>query len=402
MSVKLLKEILPVDGIRLGVAASGERYENRNDLLVMELSEGTSSAAIFTKNVFCAAPVTVARSHLKTMAPRYLIVNAGNANAGTGAVGKEDSEKICLSLAKEVGCPVEAVLPFSTGIIGQFMATERICNAIGECVLDLAENNWARAGRAIMTTDTTLKMRSATADINGVLTTVTGIAKGSGMIKPDMATMLAFVSTDATVSPQLLQSICREVAEVSFNRITVDGDTSTNDAFVLTATGAHQDREIFSGSEGCRELTEAIILVCKELAKDIVRDGEGATKFVTITVFGNEERERTQVAYAVAESPLVKTALFASDANWGRILAAIGRSVAPGTYLKDININVSGVSLVKEGEPVILNNSVDINQIFSQRDIEFSIYLNDSDSSTTVWTCDFSYDYVRINAEYRT
>jgi glutamate N-acetyltransferase/amino-acid N-acetyltransferase len=402
MSAKLLNKILPVAGIRLGVAASGERYKNRNDLLIMELSVGASSAVLFTKNVFCAAPVVVARRHLEAMTPRYLIVNAGNANAGTGIVGEEDSEKICDALAKEVGCPVESVLPFSTGIIGQFVVTELISNAIDDCLVDLSENNWAAAGKAIMTTDTRLKARSATVEINGALITVTGIAKGSGMIKPDMATMLAFVSTDATVSPEILKSICEEVAEVSFNRITVDGDTSTNDAFVLTATGTDQSTVIVSDSEGLQELTAAIALVCSELAKDIVRDGEGATKFVTITVFGDDEDERTRVAYAVAESPLVKTALFASDANWGRILAAVGRSVTPGTDLKDINIDVSGVPVVKGGEPVILNNGADVDQVFSRRDIEFSVYLKDSISSTTVWTCDFSHDYVRINAEYRT
>ena len=402
MSVELSKKILPVKGIRLGTAESGERYENRADLVVMELSEGASSAAVFTRNVFCAAPVIVARRHLETMAPRYLIVNAGNANAGTGIAGENDAEKICEFLAKEAGCPVETILPFSTGVIGQLIDTDRIGGAIGDCLSALSENNWAAAGRAIMTTDTCLKARSATIEVNGALTTVTGIAKGSGMIKPDMATMLAFVATDAALSPEMVKSICEEAANVSFNRITVDGDTSTNDAFVLMATGARQNKNISKGSNEFRELAATICMVCTELAKDIVRDGEGATKFVTITVYGEAEEERSRVAYSVAESPLVKTALFASDANWGRILAAVGRSIDRTTRLEDIDINVSGVPLVKNGQPVLSKNSDTIDQLFAQSEIEFSIHLDDGVSSTSVWTCDYSYEYIRINAEYRT
>jgi len=402
MSVELSKKILPVKGIRLGTAESGERYENRADLVVMELSEGASSAAVFTRNVFCAAPVIIARRHLETMAPRYLIVNAGNANAGTGIAGENDAEKICEFLAKEAGCSVETILPFSTGVIGQLIDTDRIGGAIGDCLSALSENNWAAAGRAIMTTDTCLKARSATIEVNGALTTVTGIAKGSGMIKPDMATMLAFVATDAALSPEMVKSICEEAANVSFNRITVDGDTSTNDAFVLMATGARQNKNISKGSNEFRELAATICMVCTELAKDIVRDGEGATKFVTITVYGEAEEERSRVAYSVAESPLVKTALFASDANWGRILAAVGRSIDRTTRLEDIDINVSGVPLVKNGQPVLSKNSDTIDQLFAQSEIEFSIHLDDGVSSTSVWTCDYSYEYIRINAEYRT
>lgn len=402
MSFELSKKILPVKGIRLGTAASGERYENRDDLLVVEVSEGASSAAVFTRNVFCAAPVIIARRHMETMAPRYLIVNAGNANAGTGIAGEKDCRKICDYLAKEVGWPVEAILPFSTGVIGQLIDTDRIGGAINDCLSALSENNWAAAGRAIMTTDTCLKARSATIEVNGALATVTGIAKGSGMIKPDMATMLAFVATDAAVSPEMVQLICEEAANVSFNRITVDGDTSTNDAFVLMATGARQNKNILKDGDEFRKLAATICMVCTELAKDIVRDGEGATKFVTITVYGEAEEERSRVAYAVAESPLVKTALFASDANWGRILAAVGRSIDRTTRLEDIDINVSGVPLVKNGQPVLSKNSDAIDQLFAQSEIEFSIHLDDGASSTSVWTCDYSYEYIRINAEYRT
>ena len=222
------------------------------------------------------------------------------------------------------------------------------------------------------------------------------------MIKPDMATMLAFVATDAALSPAMVNSICEEAANVSFNRITVDGDTSTNDAFVLMATGERQNKKIIKDSDEFRVLAETICMVCTELAKDIVRDGEGATKFATITVFGDAEEERSRVAYAVAESPLVKTALFASDANWGRILAAVGRSIEPTTRLEDVNINVSGLPLVKNGQPVVSKNSDAIDQAFAQSEIEFSIYLNDGTLSTSVWTCDYSYEYIRINAEYRT
>ena len=222
------------------------------------------------------------------------------------------------------------------------------------------------------------------------------------MIKPDMATMLAFVATDAAVSPEMVQLICEEAANVSFNRITVDGDTSTNDAFVLMATGARQNKNILKDGDEFRKLAATICMVCTELAKDVVRDGEGATKFVTITVYGEAEEERSRVAYAVAESPLVKTALFASDANWGRILAAVGRSIDRTTRLEDIDINVSGVPLVKNGQPVLSKNSDAIDQLFAQSEIEFSIHLDDGASSTSVWTCDYSYEYIRINAEYRT
>jgi len=403
MNVEVLKKISQIDGIRLGVAASGERYQNRNDLMVIELSEGTSCKALFTRNAFCAAPVIVARRHLDAqVSTRYLIVNAGNANAGTGEGGLKDAKEICSILAKAADCSVESVLPFSTGVIGQFLDTKPFGKAIEDCLLNLSADNWVEAGKAIMTTDTRLKAISTTVDLNGTIITVTGIAKGSGMIKPDMATMLAFVATDAALSPAMVKSVCEEAANVSFNRITVDGDTSTNDAFVLMATGARQNKKIIKDSDEFRVLAETICMVCTELAKDIVRDGEGATKLATITVFGEEEEERSRVAYAVAESPLVKTALFASDANWGRILAAVGRSIEPTTRLEDVNINVSGLPLVKNGQPVVSKNSDAIDQAFAQSEIEFSIYLNDGTLSTSVWTCDYSYEYVRINAEYRT
>lgn len=402
MKAKLLEKISPVEGLRLGVAASGEHYEGRNDLLVIELVEGSRSVCLFTKNIFCAAPVTIARRHLKVTSPQYLIVNAGNANAGTGIAGERDALEICQAVASRVGCAVEGVLPFSTGVIGQAFRTGTISRVVGDCFQDLSPCNWSEAGRAIMTTDTRLKARSATVELNGVRTTVTGIAKGSGMIKPDMATMLAFVATDASVSVDLLQSICEEVADLSFNRITVDGDTSTNDSFALMATGATGAEDIVNSSEEYVRLKSAILLVCSELAKDIVRDGEGATKLVNITVFGFNKEECTRVAYAVAESPLVKTALFASDANWGRILAAVGRSAFPTTVLENICIEVSGVPLLKNGEPVVLENMDNIKRAFSDHEIDLCIRLDDGAASTTVWTCDFSYDYVRINAEYRT
>jgi len=401
MKAKILEQIAPIEGIRLGVAASGERYHDRNDLVVIELSEGTSSVGLFTKNVFCAAPVTISRQHLKARRPQYLVVNAGNANAGTGEAGVKDAIEICQSLASQVNCSIDSVLPFSTGVIGEPLATNLVCEALGDCLSNLSENNWTEAGMAIMTTDTRLKAVSAVIEIDGILTTVTGIAKGSGMIKPDMATMLAFVATDSNIPSHVLQLICKEVADLSFNRITVDGDTSTNDALFVMATGACGTKEIEPNTDEFYEIKAAIGLVCTELAKEIVRDGEGATKFVSITVFGHDEKERARVAYAVAESPLVKTALFASDANWGRILAAVGRSVSPSSRLDNIHIDVCGIPLVKNGEPVVMQGRDSIDRAFLERELDFSIYLNDSTLSTTVWTCDFSYDYVRINAEYR-
>ena len=292
MSVEVLKKISQIDGIRLGVAASGERYQDRNDLMIIELAEGTSCKALFTRNVFCAAPVSVARQHLDAgVSTRYLIVNAGNANAGTGKEGIKDAQEICSILAKEADCSIESVLPFSTGVIGQCLDTKPFGKAIEDCLSNLSADNWVEAGRAIMTTDTCPKTISATVDLNGTIITVTGIAKGSGMIKPDMATMLAFVATDAALSPAMVKSICEEAANVSFNQITVDRDTSTNDAYVLMATGAHQNKKILTGSDEFRELTSTICMVCTELAKDIVRDGEGATKFARLLFLVTQKKK---------------------------------------------------------------------------------------------------------------
>lgn len=399
---KGLPVIHAVAGVRLGVARAGIKKPDRRDLVVVALAEGSTVAATFTRNAFCAAPVTVAREHLRVRAPRYLLVNTGNANAGTGAAGLRDARDCCAALAAQAGCEDEEVLPFSTGVIGEPLPVGRITAALPQALAALDGNGWEDAAWGIMTTDTVPKVASQRLALSGGSVTITGIAKGSGMIRPDMATMLAFVTTDAAIERDLLQRWLAEAVEGSFNRVTVDGDTSTNDACVLAATGASGVRVAAQGEDATR-FRAALGALCRELAQLIVRDGEGATKFITIEVSGGRDAaECAQVAYTVAHSPLVKTAMFAGDPNWGRILAAVGRAGVADLDLDQVVIHLGEACIVRDGgrDPDYTEEAG--RAATAGEEVAVRIDLSRGGASTTVWTCDFSYDYVRINAEYRT
>ncbi|MCB1788236.1 MAG: bifunctional glutamate N-acetyltransferase/amino-acid acetyltransferase ArgJ [Gammaproteobacteria bacterium] len=391
-----------VAGVRLSVAAAGIRYKGRDDLLLVEVAEGGSCAAVFTRNAFCAAPVTVAREHLAKGAIRYLLINSGNANAGTGATGLRAARETCRLLAGMAGCAMSQVLPFSTGVIGQDLPINPFAQAVPGLLAGLAEDSWERAARAIMTTDTVPKLVSRSISLSKGTVTVTGIAKGSGMICPDMATMLAYVATDARVPQGLLQSILTAAVDESFNSITVDGDTSTNDACVLIASGASGIGVDEPGSADVLQLASGIRSVCAELAEMIIRDGEGATKLVRVHVDSARDREEARaVAYTVAHSPLVKTALFASDPNWGRILAAVGRSGVNGLDIDSLRIWLDDVCIVSDGgrDPDYTEEAGQA--VMSRKEVTIRIDLARGDVGAEILTCDFSYDYVKINAEYR-
>ena len=392
-----------VAGVRIATAELGGRSKPRDDLTLFELAAGASCAATFTRNAFCAAPVTVAREHLARATPRYLLVNAGNANAGTGARGIGDAKRCCAIVAEATGVPVESVLPFSTGVIGEPLPVERFENAVPIVAGRLNEDGWLDAAAAIATTDIVPKGASRSIDLGGRTAVVTGIAKGSGMIRPDMATMLAFIATDAAVAPDALRLMARDAVEASFNRITVDGDTSTNDACVLVATGALGGPPIDAGSPDFLALTEAVGGVALELAHAIVRDGEGATKFVTVEVEeGGNRSECLAVAYTVAHSPLVKTALYASDANWGRILAAVGRAGLADLDISRTRIWLNGVCIVSGGGRDAAYTEAAGAEAVSGDEIVIRIALGRGKARDQVWTCDLSHQYVTINAEYRT
>ncbi|EXJ15504.1 bifunctional glutamate N-acetyltransferase/amino-acid acetyltransferase ArgJ [Imhoffiella purpurea] len=393
----------PVAGVRLAAGAAGIRYQGRDDLVVLALDPGTTCAAVFTRNAFCAAPVTLARRHLQAVQPSYLLINSGNANAGTGKRGLEDAHASCQALADLAGCGAESVLPFSTGVIGEHLPVDRIASALPAVLQSLDADAWPRAARAIMTTDTRPKLRSVRFDLNGRTATVTGIAKGSGMICPNMATMLAFLATDAVVDPEVLQTCLRSAADRSFNAVSVDGDTSTNDACVLAATGALGNAPIEDphGADYAA-LLAAVEAVCVDLATEIVRDGEGATKLVRIRVEEALDRdEARQVAYTIAHSPLVKTALFASDPNWGRILAAVGRAGVADLDIDRIRIHLGDVLIVEEGGRAASYTEEAGAAVMAGSEIDIRVSLGRGSVDAQILTCDFSYDYVRINAEYR-
>lgn len=390
----------PVPGIRVAAVAAGIRYPGRDDLVLIDAGPDATVAALYTNNAFRAAPVVVAAEHQAAGGARWLLINAGNANAGTGAPGLAAARTCCEALAAVTGDPAEAVLPFSTGVIGEPLPVERIIAALPVLHAGLAPNAWMQAGRAIMTTDTVLKGVSRRVALSQGEVTLTGIAKGSGMIHPDMATMLAFIGTDLAIEAQALDGLLREANRDSFNAITVDGDTSTNDAVVVMASGASgaglvtaEDRVAFAA---------ALDAVCLELAQAIVRDGEGATKFVTVEVVGARSREEAaQVAETVALSPLVKTALFASDPNWGRILAAVGRAGVPDLVIERVAIRVNDVEIVRDGGRAPEYAEADGQRAFDAEEIHIRIDLGRGDARTRKYTCDFSHEYVRINAEYR-
>ncbi len=395
-------EPFTVAGVRLGVARAGIKYPDRRDLVVIEVAAGTRAAAVFTQNAFCAAPVSVARAHLAVTAPRYLVINTGNANAGTGAQGLTDAEATCRALAEQTGCRFEEVLPFSTGVIGEPLPVERLVTGLPAALTALQVGGWTEAAHGIMTTDTRPKWASQRLALGGQEVTVTGIAKGAGMICPNMATMLAFVATDAVVDQALLQRILNAAVADSFNAITVDGDTSTNDALVLLATGQSRATVPTQG-EDYAHFAEAVRTVCIELAQAIIRDGEGATKFITVQVEGGQDiAECRQVAYTIAHSPLVKTAFFASDPNWGRILAAVGRAGLTDLDLERVIIYLDEICIVCAGGRAPDYTEAQGQQVMARPDIVIRVELGRGVATARIWTTDFSFDYVRINAEYRT
>jgi len=389
----------PVEGFRLGTTSAGIKVAGRKDLVLMEIAGG-SAAGVFTQNRFCAAPVIIAKQHLQQTAPSYLLVNTGNANAGTGDQGIADTLSCCQAVADATAVDIQQILPFSTGVIGEPLPVDTICSAVPASKENLSVNGWYDAAEGILTTDTRPKGASIQFDINGSQVTITGICKGSGMIKPNMATMLGFVATDAAIDEELLHAALRKANGKSFNRITVDGDTSTNDAVVLVATGASGvviDESNFD--QFLTQLTDIFV----QLAQSIVRDGEGANKFVTVNVEGAETvQEALSVAYAVAESPLVKTALTASDPNWGRILAAVGRADVSDLDVSKIQILLNSVLIAENGGRASSYTEAQGQQAMQAEDIEITIQLNRGQVCETLWTTDLSYEYVRINAEYRT
>ncbi|HWS73959.1 MAG TPA: bifunctional glutamate N-acetyltransferase/amino-acid acetyltransferase ArgJ [Quisquiliibacterium sp.] len=393
-----------VAGVELGTARAQIRKPGRRDVLVARFAEGATVAGVFTRNRFCAAPVRVCREHLERSAGtvRALVVNTGNANAGTGAQGLADARRTCEALAARLGCRAEEVLPFSTGVILEHLPMDRLLAGLPAAVADLDAAHWADAAEAIMTTDTLPKAASRRVEIGGHTVSVTGISKGAGMIRPNMATMLGFVATDAAVPAPLLQRWVREAADASFNRITIDGDTSTNDSFLLIATGAGGLRIESDASPGAAQLRALIVDVARELAQAIVRDGEGATKFISVVVEGaRSDDEAAAVAYAVAHSPLVKTAFFASDPNLGRILAAIGYAGIDDLDVDRVDLFLDQVHVATAGGRHPAYREEDGQRVMKQSEITVRAVLGRGSASTTVWTCDLSHDYVSINADYR-
>lgn len=389
--------LLPVPGVQLAAVHAGIRYQNRNELLLLALAKNTRTAAVFTRNRFCAAPVTVAKDHLSQSSPRYLLINSGNANAGTGSLGESHARSTCNAVAKITGHSQTTVLPFSTGVIGQQLPVEKITQSIPPLFDALTEDAWLDAAKAIMTTDTVPKGLSRQVEVDGVLTTITGIVKGSGMIHPDMATMLAYIATDAEIDQSVLEKKLGELVEISFNSITVDGDTSTNDACLLMATG-----KAGANASHNEAFWKAVSEVFFSLAQAIIRDAEGATKFVQIDVMGAANREDAKtIAYTVANSPLVKTALFASDPNWGRILAAVGRAKVAELDLEKIDIALGSVAIIRQGQPADDYTEAAGQAVMDESEIQITIDLHRSTGSATVWTSDLSHGYVQINAEYR-
>ncbi len=397
------EHLLPVPGIRLGVAEAGIKKRHRKDLLVIALDEGAHVTGVFTQNRFCAAPVTVSKENLANPSIRGLVVNTGNANAGTGDAGVQHARETCTALAELLDCKPQQILPFSTGVIMEPLPVDTVINGLPVAVADLNENNWYKAAQTIMTTDIVPKGVSRQIALQGTTVTITGIAKGSGMIRPNMATMLGFISTDASITYALLHRMIRHAVDHSFNRISVDGDTSTNDAFILIATGQAGHSEIrASESPEFVQLQAAVTEVAVELAQMIVRDGEGATKFITVQVeAGKNTNECKQVAYAIAHSPLIKTAFFASDPNLGRILAAIGYAGLDDLDVNQIQLYLGHILVAENGGRAPGYREEQGQQIMSEAEITVRVVLNRGTASTCVWTCDFSYDYVRINADYR-
>ncbi|MFW2374283.1 MAG: bifunctional glutamate N-acetyltransferase/amino-acid acetyltransferase ArgJ [Gammaproteobacteria bacterium] len=401
VGLKEPQRLLPIKGIKTSAIAAGIKKSASQDLVLFELAEASRCAAVFTRNLFCAAPVTLAKLHLSKQAPRYLLINSGNANAGTGDQGMHDAIQCCQIVAEQAGCTAAEVLPFSTGVIGENLPVNKFSAAMPELVAALDDDAWMQAGRGIMTTDTLMKGVSKQIELDDKTITITGIAKGSGMIRPDMATMLSYIGTDLAIAHALLQQCLERAVQQSFNAITVDGDTSTNDACVLVATGQAGNSEISEEDADYRLFEHALVEVCEFLAQAIIRDGEGATKFITLEVVNAASNQNARdIAYTVAHSPLVKTALFASDPNWGRILAAVGRS-GVDLDLDRVEIFLGEVCIVNQGGRAASYTEAQGQAVMSGDEITLRIDLHAGNNSARVWTCDLSYDYVRINAEYR-
>jgi glutamate N-acetyltransferase/amino-acid N-acetyltransferase len=397
-------ELFPIAGVRIGITEAGIRKANRKDLTVFLLDAGASVSGVFTQNRFCAAPVQVCRTHLASGAGvRAMLINTGNANAGTGQEGLARAQRTCEALAGKLALSPEQVLPFSTGVIMEPLPVDRIEAGLDAALADASEDNWLHAAEAIMTTDTIAKAFGVQVKIGGAMVSITGISKGAGMIRPNMATMLGFMATDACVSQALMQQLARELAEGSFNRVTVDGDTSTNDSFVLVATNkaAHAPIDTLDSADG-QALKAAMLGVARQLAQAIVRDGEGATKFITVQVEGGKSAaECRQVAYAIAHSPLVKTAFFASDPNLGRILAAVGYAGIDDLDQAGIDLYLDDVHVAVKGGRNPAYREEDGQRVMKQSEITVRVVLGRGQAQDTVWTCDLSHDYVTINADYR-
>ena len=394
-----------VPGVRLGVAQAGIKKPGKDDLVLIELAAQSAVAGVFTQNAFCAAPVQVARTHLQQTggAIRYWLINTGNANAGTGDQGVQAAQRSCVDLARCVDSSEQAVMPFSTGVIGEPLPIDMLSGSLPEAVEDLNEYGWERAASAILTTDTLPKLASRQVEIGGRVVTLSGMAKGAGMICPNMATMLAYLVTDAVIAAPLLQSLTQSAVSASFNRITVDGDTSTNDAVVAGATGLSGVSITEQDANALDRFNTAFQDLCMELAQGIIRDGEGATKFVEIRVTGGRVSEECDcVGYTIAHSPLVKTALFASDPNWGRILAAIGRAGLVDLDVEGVTVSINDVLIAERGSRAASYTEEQGQAAMAPADLTLRIDLGRGDASSVIWTTDFSYDYVKINAEYRT
>ena len=400
----LAADLLPVPGIEIGTASAGVRKANRKDVTVFKLAAGSSVGAVFTQNRFCAAPVQVCQSHMKAkQGIRALVINTGVANAGTGESGLLHANQVCQAVAELLKVQADQVLPFSTGVIMEPLPVQRIVDGLPLAVADLAQDHWSQAATAIMTTDTLPKAVSRQIQIDGVTVTITGISKGAGMIRPNMATMLGFIATDACIPPDLIDALALDLAQASFNRISIDGDTSTNDSFVVMASckASHAPIDSWSSNNG-QALKQALTDVARWLAQAIVRDGEGATKFITVTVEGGKNSaECLLAAYAIAHSPLVKTAFFASDPNLGRILAAVGYAGIADLAQDKIELYLDDVHVVTQGGRHVAYKEEDGKRVMKQSEITIRVLLGRGDASETVWTCDLSHDYVTINADYR-
>ena len=400
----LAADLLPVPGIEIGTASAGVRKANRKDVTVFKLEAGSSVGAVFTQNRFCAAPVQVCQSHLKAkQGIRALVINTGVANAGTGESGLLHANQVCQALAELLHVQADQVLPFSTGVIMEPLPVQRIVDGLPTALADLAQDHWSQAATAIMTTDTLPKAVSRQIQIDGVTVTITGISKGAGMIRPNMATMLGFIATDACISPALIDGLALDLAQASFNRISIDGDTSTNDSFVVMASckASHARIDSWASSQG-QALKQALTDVARWLAQAIVRDGEGATKFITVTVEGGKNSaECLLAAYAIAHSPLVKTAFFASDPNLGRILAAVGYAGIADLAQDKIELYLDDVHVVTQGGRHVAYKEEDGKRVMKQSEITVRVVLGRGEATETVWTCDLSHDYVTINADYR-